>query len=99
MLVSVDVSRTLQDRDKLLSVQRAESDVAVLQQQFRVIKFNCDEQTVKCCSAYLPKELPMPDSRTTAPTQEDYYLYVFDGGHMYIYKRKCLRISSFILKK
>ena len=62
---------------KVFSVPCAEADVAELQQKFRVISINRDEQTGQVLLRVLAEQAPTPDSRTIAPTLEDYYLYVF----------------------
>ena len=62
---------------KVFSVPCAEADVAALQQKFRVISINRDEQTGQVLLRVLAEDAPTPDSKAIAPTLEDYYLYVF----------------------
>ena len=62
---------------KVFSVPCAEADVAELQQKFRVISINRDEQTGQVLLRVLAEQAPTPDSKAIAPTLEDYYLYVF----------------------
>ena len=62
---------------KVWSVPVAEEQVAEMQQKFRVTNISRDEVTGKVKLRVLSEEKPTEQSISTAPTLEDYYLYVF----------------------
>ncbi len=62
---------------KVWSVPVAEEQVAEMQQKFRVTNISRDEVTGKAKLRVLSEEKPTEQSISTAPTLEDYYLYVF----------------------
>ena len=62
---------------KVWSVPVAEEQVAEMQQKFRVTNISRDEVTGEVKLRVLAEERPTVQSISTAPTLEDYYLYVF----------------------
>ena len=62
---------------KVWSVPVAEEQVTEMQQKFRVTNISRDEVTGKVKLRVLSEEKPTEQSISTAPTLEDYYLYVF----------------------
>ncbi|MBO7405134.1 MAG: ABC transporter ATP-binding protein, partial [Clostridia bacterium] len=60
----------------------AEEEVQVLQNRFRVTNISRDETTGEVLLRVLNEAKPSDSARTTAPTLEDYYLWVFgeSGG-------------------
>ena len=62
------------------SVPVAEEQVAEMQQNFRVTNISRDEVTGEVKLRVLAEEKPTEQSISTAPSLEDYYLYVF-GEH------------------
>ena len=62
---------------KVWLVLCAETDVQMMQDKFRVTNIARDEETSAVILRVLSEIQPTNNSRTTSPTLEDYYLYVF----------------------
>jgi len=62
---------------KVWMVPCAEAEVQSMQEKFRVTNITRDEHTNEVLLRILADEMPTPVSKNTAPTLEDYYLYVF----------------------
>ena len=62
---------------KVWNVPVAEEQVTQMQQKFRVTNISRDEVTGEVKLRVLAEEMPTEQSIRTAPTLEDYYLYVF----------------------
>ena len=62
---------------KVWTVPVAEEQVTQMQQKFRVTNISRDEVTGEVKLRVLAEEMPTEQSIRTAPTLEDYYLYVF----------------------
>lgn len=62
---------------KVWNVPVAEEQVTEMQQKFRVTNISRDEVTGEVKLRVLAEELPTEQSISTAPTLEDYYLFVF----------------------
>ena len=62
---------------KVWNVPCVESDVQPMQDKFRVTNIARDENTGEVLLRVLADEQPTYQSKTVAPTLEDYYLYVF----------------------
>ena len=62
---------------KVWLIPCTEAEVQHMQERFRVTNITRDENTNKVLLRVLAEEMPTPASRETAPTLEDYYLYVF----------------------
>lgn len=62
---------------KVWIVPCAESDVQQMQDKFRVTNIARDEETGAVLLRVLSNEKPSDSAKTTVPTLEDYYLYVF----------------------
>lgn len=62
---------------KVWNVPVEESEVSEMQNRYRVINISVDDTAGKAILRVLSETQPTEDSKTVAPTLEDYYLYVF----------------------
>jgi len=62
---------------KVWHIHISESEVPMMQQRFRVTNISRDEATGDALLRVLADEKPADTAELTAPTLEDYYLYVF----------------------